>query len=240
MNATNEPPRLTPVEARILGCLIEKEATTPDAYPLTVNNVILACNQKTAREPVLALEPGEVHHALRQLEVRGLVRSQHTARAERYAHRFEIVLDLTPPQTALMALLMLRGPQTVHELYARSERLARIESAEQTAFILQRLMQREVPLVAVLPRRSGQREDRYRQLLVEADDADFIDEMPQADATGGTPPLRQRLEDLERRVAALEQRLAARGDGADEVSTEASGEAGDGAESGQTRGAGIA
>lgn len=240
MNDDKQTPQLSAIEARILGCLIEKEATTPDAYPLTVNNVVLACNQKTAREPVLALETGEVHHALRQLELRGLVRSQHTARAERYAHRFEIVFDLTPPQTALMALLMLRGPQTVHELYARSERLARIESAEQTAFILQRLMQREIPLVAVLPRRPGQREDRYRQLLVEADEAALLMEESLADVTGSAPPLRQRLEDLERRVAALEQLLAARGDGAGEAPMEASVDAGDGAESRQTSEPGMA
>ena len=91
MSETNEPKALqllTPVEARILGCLVEKEKTTPDVYPLTVNNIVMACNQKTARDPVMSLELGNVHHALRQLEVRGMVRSQHTARSERYMHRF--------------------------------------------------------------------------------------------------------------------------------------------------------
>ena len=81
MSEAPAPPPLSATEARILGCLVEKEATTPDVYPLTVNNIVMACNQKTARDPVMALEQGAVHHALRQLEVRGLVRSQHTARA---------------------------------------------------------------------------------------------------------------------------------------------------------------
>lgn len=200
---------LTATEARILGCLIEKEATTPDVYPLTVNNVMMACNQKTARDPVMALELGAVHHALRQMEVHGLVRSQHTARAERYAHRFELVYGLTPPQTALMALLLLRGPQTAHELYARSERLARFENAEEVQHVLERLMQKDPALVALIPRKSGQRGDRYRHLLVPgevvAEDEDDYSAAP----TGGEPSLRERVQALEAQLAAVEARLAA-------------------------------
>lgn len=114
MSTRNTPsPMLTEVEARILGSLIEKAATTPDAYPLTLNNVQLACNQKTSREPVMQLEIGEIGHALRVLEPRGLVKSEYGARAERYLHRLDRVLDLTPGQTALLGLLMLRGAQTV-------------------------------------------------------------------------------------------------------------------------------
>ena len=210
MSETRTPGLLSSIEARILGCLIEKEATTPDAYPLTVNNVVMACNQKTARHPVMALELGAVHHALRQMEVRGLVRSQHTARAERYMHRFEMVYGLTPPQTALMSLLMLRGPQTLHELYGRSERLATLESAEEVGHVLERLMQKEPALVAVIPRKSGQREDRYRQLLVPGDGIDDTDdEAPNGTSTEpGAPSLRERIMTLEAKVDALEAQLA--------------------------------
>lgn len=211
-------PPLSAIEARILGCLIEKEATTPDVYPLTVNNIVMACNQKTAREPVMSLEQGAVHHALRQLEVRGLVRSQHTARAERYGHRFEIIYGLTPPQTALMSLLMLRGPQTLHELYGRSERLAKFESAEEAGHVLERLMQKTPALVALLPRRSGQREDRYRHLLVSGEVFDVGDDVPthEVAAEAGAPSLRDRVTALEARVEALESKLAALlADGAD-------------------------
>ncbi len=210
MSEARTPQPLSAIEARILGCLIEKEATTPDVYPLTVNNIVMACNQKTARDPVMALEQGAVHHALRQLEVRGLVRSQHTARSERYMHRFEIVYGLTPPQTALISLLMLRGPQTLHELYGRSERLAKLQSAEEVGHVLERLMQKEPAMVAILPRKSGQREDRYRQLLVAGDNFDEVDDeiFEQEASAPDVPSLRDRVGELEARVQALESALA--------------------------------
>ncbi len=211
MSEAHAPPPLNAIEARILGCLIEKEATTPDVYPLTVNNIVMACNQKTARDPVMTLEQGAVHHALRQLEVRGLVRSQHTARAERYGHRFEIVYGLTPPQTALMSLLMLRGPQTVHELHGRSERLARFEGVDEVARVLERLMQKEPALVAILPRKSGQREDRFRHLLIpgEAIDDGEDEALYEAVSEPGMPTLRERVAALEDRVERLESMLTA-------------------------------
>lgn len=158
-------PRLTPLEARILGSLIEKAATTPDVYPLTLNNVVLACNQKTAREPTMNLVPGDVGHALRQMEVRGLVKSEYGARSERYLHRMDKVLDLTPAQTCLLSLLMLRGPQTLHELLARSERQHRFADIDDVRHTLERLAERDAPMVRRLPRGGGQREDRYTQLL---------------------------------------------------------------------------
>ncbi|AEQ98703.1 hypothetical protein XOC_4647 [Xanthomonas oryzae pv. oryzicola BLS256] len=157
MTETSPPPVIDTAQARVLGCLIEKEATTPDAYPLTVNAAQVAANQKTAREPVLTLQTGVVHHALRQLENLGLVRQQFCSRAERYEHRLGSVLDLTRQQVALIGLL-LRGPQTLGELYARSERLARFADTDDVRHHLDRLIQRG--LAAQLPRASGQREDR--------------------------------------------------------------------------------
>lgn len=158
-------PRLTPTEARILGSLIEKAATTPDVYPITLNNVVLACNQKTAREPTMNLNIGDVGHALRQMEVRGLVKSEYGARSERYLHRMDKVLDLTPAQTCVLSLLMLRGPQTLNELLTRSERQHRFADIDDVRHTLERLAEREAPMVRRLPRGGGQREDRYAQLL---------------------------------------------------------------------------
>lgn len=157
MTETSPTPVLDTAQARVLGCLIEKEATTPDAYPLTVNAAQVAANQKTAREPVLNLQTGVVHHALRQLENLGLVRQQFCSRAERYEHRLGSVLDLTRQQVALIGLL-LRGPQTLGELYARSERLARFADTDDVRHHLDRLIQRG--LAAQLPRASGQRPAR--------------------------------------------------------------------------------
>src|SRR5688572_17016857 len=125
MDTTDEtsPPVLSVAEARVLGCLIEKEATTPDAYPLTVNAAHVAANQKTARDPVMALNVGDVNHALRSLEQKGFAKQVFSSRAERYEHHAGKALDLPRQQVALLGLLLLRGPQTVHELLARSERL---------------------------------------------------------------------------------------------------------------------
>ena len=199
-------PALTHIEARILGSLAEKAATTPDVYPLTLNNLVLACNQKTAREPVTNLSSGEIGHALRQLEPRGLVKSEYGARAERYYHRIDRVFDLTPAQNSLMALLFLRGPQTLHELLARSERMHRFADADDVRHALERLAEREKPLVRRLPRGPGQREDRYAHLLCgEPVMPERDDDAP----TGGAHDARHDTDDLLARIEALEQRVAA-------------------------------
>ena len=199
---------LDAAQARVLGCLIEKEATTPDAYPLTVNAAQVAANQKTARDPVMALSQGDVHHALRQLERLGLAKQSFSSRAERYAHRAIEALDLTRQQVALVGLLLLRGPQTLHELLARSERMARFEGAEDVHHHLQRLMQRETPLVMQLPRASGQREDRYMHLLCGAVDVDaFVRAAPPSGDAGEAASLVQRVQALEEELAVLRARL---------------------------------
>lgn len=202
MTETSPPPVLDTAQARVLGCLIEKEATTPDAYPLTVNAAQVAANQKTAREPVLNLQTGVVHHALRQLETLGLVRQQFSSRAERYEHRLGSVLDLTRQQVALIGLLLLRGPQTLGELFARSERLARFNDADDVRHHLERLIQRS--LAVQLPRASGQREDRYMHLLSGELD---LDALQAAAATRESTPRGADSAALEARVQSLEEQL---------------------------------
>lgn len=160
---TPDVPLLDAVQARLLGCLVEKEATTPDTYPLTVNAAQSAANQKTAREPVMNVSAGSVEHALRQLETLGLARQHFSSRADRYEHRLQSALDLTRQQTVLLALLLLRGPQTLGELVTRAERLHRFADADEARHAIERLQQRG--LLVVLPRASGQREDRYMHLL---------------------------------------------------------------------------
>lgn len=204
------PALLSAIEARILGCLVEKEATTPDAYPLTLNSLVTACNQKTSRDPVTNLNPGDVEHALRQMEVRGLVKSQHSARAGRYAHRMEAVLSLTRQQTALIALLMLRGPQTLHELLSRSERWVKFEGIEDVQHALERLAAREPSFATKLPRGSGQREDRYGHLLCgPLSEAQLAAAARPSAAGADEEALLERIDALEARIAALETKLAA-------------------------------
>lgn len=196
---------LDAVEARVLGCLIEKQATTPDAYPLTENAVVTACNQKTSREPIMKLEPGRVGQTLRRLEQRGLVRQVTGARADRWEHLADSALKLTPPQRVLTGLMLLRGPQTVNELLSRSTRMHPFDDADELRYQLERLVQHD--FVVLLPRRGGQREDRYMHLLggpveVGAEDPDEPAERHDRDVG-----LNERVAALEARLDALEARL---------------------------------
>ncbi|MEE4296322.1 MAG: YceH family protein [Wenzhouxiangella sp.] len=199
-------PPLSAEEARVLGCLIEKESTTPESYPLTQNACVTAANQKTSRHPVMKLDPGRVGQALRQLEQRGLVRSEFGARATRYAHTAEDSLSVTPAQLALVGLLLLRGPQTTGELLSRSERLHAFEDLDEVHYNLERLMHRDPPLAILVPRGPGQREDRYTHTLTKRVEtaANFgvsSDEKEPLDSEGA--------EQLEGRVSALEERMSA-------------------------------
>lgn len=198
----NDLPVLNPAEARALGCLIEKEATTPDTYPLTVNAALVAANQKTAREPVMALSEGDVHHALRQLEAKGLARQVFSSRAERYEHRAGAFFSLPQQQVALLGLLLLRGAQTAFELFARSERLCKFNDIEDLRHHLERLMQRQPGLVVQIPRGPGQREDRYLHLLCGEVDAAAFAVRTHARIAGESAS-----GELETRVAALESEV---------------------------------
>ena len=204
---------LSAIEARVLGCLIEKEATTPEQYPLTENALVVASNQKTSRDPLMDLSLGDVGHALRQLEPRRLVRSVHGSRAQRYEHRFAQAYGITTQQQAVIGVLLLRGAQTLNELLTRTERVGRFDDAEALRHTLDRLMQREPALVVRLPRAPGQREERFAHLLCGPIDIEALAAASPAAPTpaGLSGAARSALEDriaaLEARIAALEQAL---------------------------------
>ncbi|MBH3427670.1 YceH family protein [Pseudomonas alkylphenolica] len=201
--------RFTPIEVRVLGSLIEKQATSPETYPLTLNALVLACNQKTSREPVLNLSQGQVGQALRALEGQGLTRLQMGSRADRWEQRVDKALELVPAQVTLLGLMFLRGPQTVNELLTRSNRMHDFEDSEQVVHQLERLIARGFALH--LPRQAGQREDRYTHALGDPAEIDAILAARQQgpERSGGGAVSVERIEALEARIAALEERLAA-------------------------------
>ena len=159
-----------PAELRVLGCLIEKQRTTPDAYPLSLNALRLACNQATNRDPVVEYDEQTIRHALDGLARRGWARlaSGPGSRAVKFRHLFDEALGLSGAELSVLAVLMLRGPQTPGELKQRTERLSRLGTLEEVEGVIGALAERG--LVARQPRRPGQKEDRYAQLDVAGDD----------------------------------------------------------------------
>ena len=202
-------PNLNPAEARVLGCLAEKKELTPDVYPMTLNGLQSAVNQKTARDPVMDLDQGEVLRALKLLQDKGLVRQVYGSRVERYEHLLAQSFSLTQPQIALVGLLLLRGPQTAHELLARSERLARFGSMESLDTELDLLIGRRPPLVKLLARAPRQREERYAHLL--SGDVQTPVAVRAAPERAVPPGFESRLQALEEQVAALQAKLDALG-----------------------------
>jgi hypothetical protein len=200
-------PILTPAEARVLGCLVEKKELTPDVYPLTLNSAVAAANQKTAREPVMALEQVEVNRALKTLAEKGLVRQAFGSRVERYEHLLPQRFSLSQGQIALVGLMLLRGPQTVHELAARAERMARFSSIDDVRTELDLLIGRRPPLVKLIERGPGQREDRYAHLL--CGDVEISAPVRFTASAVASSDVEDRLVALEEQVAALQAQVKA-------------------------------
>lgn len=196
---------LSPAEARLLGCLAEKRLLTPDIYPLTLNAALAAANQKTAREPAMALDEAEVRRALATLETKGLARKIFATRVERYEHLLPQKFSLAHGQVALLALLLLRGAQTAHELLARAERMANFPGIDDVRATLDLLIGRRPPLVVLLDRGPGQREERYAHLL-----SGPVESVAPPRASHAPPSdLEARVEALERQVAVLQADLKA-------------------------------
>ena len=213
---------LNPVEARVLGALIEKEITTPEYYPLSLNALVNACNQKSSRDPVMEVDERGARGALSSLEELGLVRVLADARVSKFEHRVRDGLGATPEarlrrdEVAVMCLLLLRGPQTPAELRVRADRLYAFGDTADVLATLERLSAREEPLTRLLPRQPGAREARWRQLLTGGGE-ESIDGTTQMARTSepttqsarheANEGLAQQIAALEERVRRLEERL---------------------------------
>jgi hypothetical protein len=195
---------LTDVETRVLGSLIEKDITTPDYYPLSLNALVNACNQKNNRDPVMSLDEDTVRAALDSLQQNRLAgpTSSADSRVTKYEHRIQEVFNFTRGETAVLCVLLLRGPQTPGELRGRTERLYRFEDLTDVQSTLQRLMQREPSLVKMLSRQPGTKESRYVHLLG-GDVVDTPGSLPGPAASSGTSNTEDRLSSLEIEVTSL-------------------------------------
>jgi uncharacterized protein len=194
---------LSDVEARVLGSLVEKDITTPDYYPLSLNALVNACNQKSNRDPVMTLTEEVVRQALHSLNEKGLAGTASTAdsRVPKYEHRMQEAFNFTRRETAVLCVLMLRGPQTPGELRGRTERMHRFEDLTDVQSTLQKLMTREEPLVKMLPRQPGTKEARYAHLL--------CGEKPEWDAPPAPLEVRAESSADSERITRLEEELAA-------------------------------
>lgn len=202
---------LSLAQTRVIGCLIEKEITTPDQYPLSLNSLTTACNQKSNREPVMSLSESEVLDVVEELTKKRFIREESGfgSRVSKYRHRFCNTefseLQLSERELGILCVLFLRGPQTPGELRTRTNRLCSFDDVHQVEQVLQKMSEREdYPLVVRMPREPGKRESRYAHLCsgpVEA--ADPSEAAPVQSSPGGA----ERIEELEQRVAELERTL---------------------------------
>lgn len=199
---------LDDIEVRVLGCLIEKDLATPEYYPLTLNALTNACNQKSNRDPVMLLEDTDVVRALDSLRQKQMAhQSAEGVRAAKYCHNLESVLDLDLEDLAILAELLLRGPQTVGELRNRAERMHQVGDLQAVEERLQNLMEREEPLVTRLPRQPGRKEQRFAHLLAGAPDIGETSSSPAEPARLKVAAEHDRIAILEEEVAALRTEL---------------------------------
>ena len=200
---------LDPVEIRVLGSLMEKQLSTPEYYPLTLNALLAACNQKSNREPVMDLSEADVQSALDRLQEEKLAWKVMGGRAVRFDHNLDAVWQLRSPEKALLTLLFLRGPQTSGELRGRSERLHRFETTDAVDEVLRDMVAHSQPLVRRLARRPGQKEERWAHLA----GGEVADHAPmpaaESNAAPSGEPLSMRVARLEEKIAAIEKALDA-------------------------------
>ncbi|MDF3012007.1 MAG: hypothetical protein K0Q78_211 [Cellvibrio sp.] len=214
-----EPALLNAIEARVLGSLMEKQLTTPDQYPLTLNSLLLACNQKTSREPISNYESGAVQRAVSELQDRNFISVDYGNRAARYDQRLTRVLSVDKPTQAILTGMLLRGPQTVAEILTRTQRMAEFASPQALEEKLQQLCAKTKPVVIHIPRQIGQREDRYMHLLCGKPDLAAIAAMQNAPVSASSgrsssgsdehnAQLEQKIQLLENRIELLEKQVA--------------------------------
>lgn len=205
-------PPLSPLEQRVLGSLIEKDMVTPDYYPLSVNSLMTACNQKTNREPVTDYDEDTVRDGLRELEERGLAEPRFDSRVAKYAHRASFALKFNNRELALICVLLLRGPQTLNELKDRTQRMYAFDDLDAVENSLRKLSEREDPLTVFLGRQPGQREPRWMHLMGGPVTAETLAEMHApvaAPAVARTGELEIRVNKLEAELHELREQFAA-------------------------------
>lgn len=202
---------LREVEARVLGALLEKQITTPEYYPLSLNALINACNQKSNRDPLMHIDETAAREALSELQLKGLAGLGTTSdsRVAKYEHRLQEVFNFTRQEAAIFCELLLRGPQTPGELRSRAERMQHFDDLSVVQNTLQKLMQRDQALVKVLPRQSGMKEARYTQLLTPAPATNTVaPEEKRVEAVMSEPNANARVAALEQTVEQLKKELA--------------------------------
>ncbi len=182
-NTNEDEILLTAIEARVLGSLMEKQLTTPEAYPITLNSLVLACNQKTSREPVSHYEQGELQRCTSQLQDKNWIHVDYSGRAPRFDQRLTRVLGLDKATQALLCIMLLRGPQTLAELFSRTQRMFEFENNKAVEEKMEYLCAKSTPYFVKIPRVAGQREDRYMHLLCGKPDLTAIAAMVSAAKT---------------------------------------------------------
>ena len=200
---------LSPIETRVLGALLEKERTTPENYPLSLNGLVVACNQTTNRDPIVSYDDRTVEQSLDGLREKKLAMLVHTAgaRVPKYRHTLLDIYNLDPREVALLCVLMLRGPQTPGELRSRIERMAGLVTLPETEKYLEELTQGSDPLVRIIPARPGQKEKRYVQLLSGEPALESL--APTSTPAAVSVPQHSRIDLLEAEVSALKSELSA-------------------------------
>lgn len=211
MEATAKKGYLSDVEVRILGCLIEKELTTPEYYPLTVNALTNACNQKSNRDPVVLYSQVAVEETVRGMRDKGLIVEVDGAgsRARKYRHRYRELTGLSHAETVALAVLMLRGPQTVGEIRGRSGRMHEFSGLDEVTQTLKALHERDPSLVVKLPRQAGRKENRFTHLLAGEPEIDETAAPPSRVRSALVPEYDERISHLENEIQELRGEIAA-------------------------------
>jgi uncharacterized protein YceH (UPF0502 family) len=201
---------LTDIEVRVLAALVEKDITTPDYYPLSLNALVNACNQKNNRDPVMTLDEDSVSHALATLQEKRLAgpASGADSRVTKYEHRLQEVFNFDRREIAILCVLLLRGPQTPGELRGRTERMYRFEALDDIVSTLDRLSQRDRPLVAILPRQPGTKESRYMQLFSGEAPAVDVARTPSRVSDLAAHPTVDRISSLENEILELKRQVS--------------------------------
>jgi len=217
-NTDHKAEHLSPEEARIIASLMEKELATPNNYPLTLNSLLAACNQKSNRDPVMELMEGLVGNTVNKMADKGLLFVEYGERAIRIAHKARSIFKLERKQQAVLAVLMLRAPQTLNDILTRTARMADFSGTDELLKVVEDLIDRQSPLAICFPKGEGRREARYSHLLCGDVDLPKSLESPRNTSRGGVSEndriaaLEQRLSELEGKVSSLEE-LEDKGDG---------------------------